>query len=148
MNTDPHNSRGDLGVLVNIIILLVGIGIGYMVGHASPIAVTSETNPEIQNLIYTDGTYSAIGNYNSPGGAETIGVSLVLKDDIITSATVTAQATRPQSKMFQDMFIGAFASQVVGKNIADLNLSKISGSSLTPKGFNDAVAKIKAQAKA
>jgi hypothetical protein len=35
----------------------------------------------------------------------------------------------------------------VGKNINDLKLTKIAGSSLTPMGFNDAVAKIKMKAK-
>jgi hypothetical protein len=35
---------------------------------------------------------------------------------------------------------------VVGKNISELQLTKVSGSSLTPQGFMDALEKIKAEA--
>jgi len=35
---------------------------------------------------------------------------------------------------------------VIGKNIADVQLSRVSGSSLTPEGFNNALATIKSQA--
>ena len=37
---------------------------------------------------------------------------------------------------------------VVGKKITDVKLDKVSGSSLTPKGFNDALEQIKTLAKA
>jgi len=97
---------------------------------------------------YKDGTYSAEGDYQSPGGAESIQVTLVLANGIVTDATVVSDATRPNSVSFQNLFISDFKQYVVGKNISDLNLTKVSGSSLTPKGFNDAVAKIKVEAQA
>lgn len=98
--------------------------------------------------MYNDGTYTATGSYTSPGGPEEIGVTLIVKDGIITDSTVEAKATRSESKEYQGIFVENYKSQVVGKSLDSLNLTKVSGSSLTPKGFNDAVEKIKAEAKA
>lgn len=95
---------------------------------------------------YRNGTFFAAGNYLSPGGLEEVDVNLVLADDIITSAEVVAKATSPTSKFFQDDFVAHYQPFVAGKSIADLHLTKISGSSLTPQGFNDALEKIKTQA--
>lgn len=97
---------------------------------------------------FKDGSYTAEGAYGSPAGPESITVALTLKNDIVTDATVTAHATAPKSKYMQNAFISGFKTLVVGKNIKDVQLEKVSGSSLTPKGFNDAVAKIQVQAKA
>lgn len=95
---------------------------------------------------YKDGTYDAIGNYISPGGDEQIDVSLTLKDGVINDINVTSLATRPTSKEKQGQFISGYKSMVVGKNIDDVSLTVVSGSSLTSTGFNDALNKIKAQA--
>jgi hypothetical protein len=46
----------------------------------------------------------------------------------------------------QTDFAANYKTQVIGKKIEGLELSKISGSSLTPKGFNDALEKIRSQA--
>jgi uncharacterized protein with FMN-binding domain len=97
---------------------------------------------------YKDGTYTATGNYTSPGGAESIEVTVTLADGVITDASVVSDAFRPESKMMQGQFISGFKAQVVGKKITDVKLTKVSGSSLTPKGWNDAIAKIQAQAQA
>jgi uncharacterized protein with FMN-binding domain len=103
--------------------------------------------PPTPQFIYKNGTYNTIGNYVSPGGAEEIDVTVTLKDDIITDATVVSKAFRPNSVKFQGQFISGFKTLVVGKKIDDVMLDKVSGSSLTPKGFNDALAEIKAEAK-
>ncbi len=95
---------------------------------------------------YKDGTYSATGNYTSPAGAEHVPVTLTLTKDVVTDVSVSVTATNPKSKYMQQVFVDNYKTQVVGKNIASLSLGKISGSSLTPQGFNDAVTKIKAQA--
>lgn len=97
---------------------------------------------------YRDGTYNAEGNYVSPGGPESIGVTITLTDGMVTDATVVAKAERPMSKKMQDQFISGYKEQVIGKNIDEIELTKVSGSSLTPKGFNDALEEIKTQAQA
>lgn len=75
-------------------------------------------------------------------------MELTLVNDVVTAATVTAKATDETSMMYQNTFIAGYKTFVVGKNIADVQLGKVSGSSLTPRGFNDAVSAIKTQAAA
>lgn len=115
----------------------------------TPQPVVPPPPPPVKKSVYKDGTYTAVGNYNSPGGDDQIQVTVTLKNDIITDATVTSLvAMGGPSKLFQNQFIAGFKQQVIGKNIADVRLTKVSGSSLTPLGWNDAIAKIEGQAKA
>ena len=101
-----------------------------------------------QTSVYKDGTYTATGSYMSPGGNEQITVTITLANDIITSSSVTAGAYDHTSLRYQDMFISGYKQYVTGQNIANVNLTYVSGSSLTPAGFNSALAQIKAAAKA
>ena len=109
---------------------------------------TGTKTPVPVAAIYKDGTYSATGSYMSPGGEDQVAVTLTLANDIITSVTVTPQAGDRTSQRYQSRFVSGYKQYVVGKNIASVNLSKVSGSSLTPIGFNAALTQIKAQAKA
>lgn len=102
---------------------------------------------EAEEFIYKNGIYSSVGNYISPGGAESIDVQMTLSNDVITHVTVVAKADLPASQFWQEAFIKGHKEFVVGKKIDEVNLTKVSGASLTPKGFNDAIAKIKVQAR-
>ncbi len=95
-----------------------------------------------------DGTYTATGSYMSPGGEDQVTVTLTIAKDIVTDVSVTPGAQDRTSQRYQQRFIAGYKQYVVGKNIASLNLGVISGSSLTPIGFNAALTQIKAQAKA
>lgn len=110
---------------------------------ATPAASSSATASA-----YKDGTYKASGSYDSPGGDETVNVTLTLKDGVVTDSTVTTSGNNPTGKMYQAKFVSGYKSQVTGKSIDSITLTKVSGSSLTPEGFNNAVAKIKTEAKA
>lgn len=115
--------------------------------NAATSSASENTNGGTPNASgYTDGTYTATGNYLSPGGAESIGVTLTLKDGVVTSAAVQTMGRERESREMQKAFAGGFKTYVIGKSIATLSVDKVSGSSLTPKGFNDAVVKIRAQA--
>ncbi len=96
---------------------------------------------------YRDGTYKATGTYTSPAGKENVSISLTLTGDVITAATFSGQAENPGSKNWQSEFSKGFNQVVVGKDIDSLSLGVVNGSSLTPKGFMDAVASVKTQAK-
>lgn len=96
---------------------------------------------------YKDGSYSADGSYRSPGGNETIGVTVSLKDNIVTAVDIKTNATG-NSAQYQTMFKNGVSDLTVGKNIDEINLSRVSGSSLTSTGFNDALDEIKNEAKA
>jgi uncharacterized protein with FMN-binding domain len=114
---------------------------------SSEAAMASSESAMLESSVYKDGTYAAKGNYNSPAGLETVDVSLTLKDDTVTNATVSGEATNPKSKVMQGNFVDGFKEFVVGKSLDDVAVDVVNGSSLTGKGFMDAVAKIKAQAK-
>lgn len=117
----------------------------------APVSSTAPATPSgtASSSTYKDGTYSVTAAYRVPEEApQSIGVELTLKNDVIVDVTVTAKATDNTSMMYQNTFIAGYKTFVVGKNIADVQLSKVSGSSLTPKGFNDALNAIKTQAEA
>lgn len=95
---------------------------------------------------YIDGTYGATGSYRSPGGTEEIGVALTIADDIVTAVTVDPQASGT-SGQYQSQFASGIASLVVGKNVDEVSVSRVSGSSLTSTGFNSALETIKNDAR-
>jgi hypothetical protein len=97
--------------------------------------------------VFKDGTYTTVGTYNSPAGSEELGVRVTLKDDIIVETESTVKATVPPSVKMQQVFIANYKPLVIGKKITEVHLTKVSGSSLTPAGFNNALVKIEAQAK-
>ncbi|HJV98187.1 MAG TPA: FMN-binding protein [Arthrobacter sp.] len=96
---------------------------------------------------YQDGTFSADGNYVSPNGTETVGVELTLASGTVTAVNITQHPSNPNTRKFQGEFASGIAAQIVGKSIDELNVSKVAGSSLTSGGFNQAVEKIKAEAR-
>lgn len=97
---------------------------------------------------YRDGTFAVTGHYETPGGSETIGVSLTVAAGVVHDATVTVEATSPTARQFQEQFATRYASQVVARNLADVKVSRVAGASLTSVGFNRAVAEIQAAARA
>jgi uncharacterized protein with FMN-binding domain len=110
--------------------------------------VANEAAASASNSQFKDGTYSATGTYTSPGGDEKIGVTLTLQNDIVTAASVAPMPVSEDGQRFQARFAKGFKQYVVGKKITDINLTTVSGSSLTPIGFKNALTQIEAQAKA
>lgn len=97
---------------------------------------------------YKDGSYTADGSYSSPGGTESISVSVTLSSGVVTTVTVTPKATSGNAAHYQKQFASGISSEVVGKNIDSISVSRVSGSSLTSSGFNSALETIKSEAKA
>lgn len=92
---------------------------------------------------YTNGEYTAEGMY---GGSKSIIVKLSLENDAIKNVEVTPNTTIKMSLGLQKKFAAAVPEVVVGRPIDDIHLDKLAGSSKTTQGFNDALAKIKAEA--
>ena len=114
---------------------------------ATPTTQTEETTQTTSGSSeYADGTYSATGSYSSPGGRESIGVTVTLENDIITSVQLENEADSPTSRDFQESFIEGVVSLVTGVNIDDADVDQVSGSSLTSRGFNEALDSIKEEA--
>ena len=108
-----------------------------------PAAVSTDTST------YADGTYDATGSYISPGGRESIKLSVTIKDGVITETSIENQATDSEAKQYQQMFSNNYKELIVGKKVTEVkSLSRVAGSSLTSNGFNDALDQIKSDAKA
>lgn len=152
-------------VIAGAITLLAAFGAGC--GSTTPSTATSPTNgndtmPPANNgamaplentgsngmaATYKDGTYNATGSYMVHAGAEQVQIGLTVKDGIVTDTTFQGTPKFPMSQRYMDMFNQNYKTMVVGKKLSEIKLGKVSGSSLTPMGFNDAVEKIKQQAK-
>jgi uncharacterized protein with FMN-binding domain len=109
---------------------------------SAPSAVRPSTQPG--QVTYVDGRYTAKGWYG--GGPSSIDVTITLANEIITDVDVIPNATNSTSLDYQQRFAGGVGAEVIGKDIDDVNLDRVAGSSTTPAGFNDALTRIKAQA--
>ena len=97
---------------------------------------------------YEDGEYTARGEYISPGGPQSVGVTVTLSNSVITAVSVDTSQTKGPSLEYQGKFAGGISDVVVGKNIDEIEVDKVSGSSLTSGGFNEAIEQIKQEAQA
>lgn len=111
----------------------------------TPTPTGTENVVDVSDL--KNGTYEAVGTYTSPAGKESIEVTVTLEDGIITDAQVEPQAVNEVSKKMQASFKEGFGVLVVGKPISEVKLGKVSASSLTSGGFNEALQKIMTEAK-
>lgn len=114
----------------------------------TPAVVPPTPSPVASPSTYKDGTYSATGAYMSPGGEDQLGVTVTLKNGLVTDVSLKLEAADNTSMRYQQRFASGYRASVVGKDISTLKVGRVSGSSLTPIGFNDAISQIKAQAKA
>lgn len=110
---------------------------------------TSDTTPSGGSSAadYKNGTYTATGSYNTPESTETIKVTVTLNSGTVSDVSVQQEPNNPQSGEYQAQFRSGYKALVAGKDIDSVSLSRVSGSSLTSIGFNDAIEQIKDQAK-
>lgn len=158
-NSTTPSTKSKAPVVIGVVLALVILGalaawaLGgnkeAEVGQQQPggAATTTSSTVPVDARTYRDGTYRADGAYVSPAGAESVSISVTLVNDVITDATFTGNATNPTSKQLQARFAAAFRQQVVGTSIDAVSLTVVNGSSLAPKGFMDALAKVKAEAR-
>lgn len=95
---------------------------------------------------YTDGTYSATGSYQTPGGEESIGVTVTLESGSVTDVQAEPMPSNPTTELYQGKFSSGIKEQIVGVPIDELSVDKVSGSSLTSGGFSNAIEQIKSEA--
>lgn len=115
-------------------------------GSANGAGMAADQDTSMMASNYKDGTYSATGTYTSPAGQEEVDVTVTLKGDIIEDVAFVGKAVNEKSVAMQGLFSDNYKPLVVGKNIDEVQLDKVSGSSLTPKGFNDSIEQIKMDA--
>lgn len=97
---------------------------------------------------YRDGSYTASGTYQTPQSVEKVTVTLTLEHDSVAAVRVTGHPQTSETVHYQGEFVAGIANAIIGKKIEDLAVTRVGGSSLTSAGFNDALVRIEAQAKA
>lgn len=107
-------------------------------------------SPVTQKTTYKDGTYKVTVNYTAPDReSHPVNVAITLKNDVVTASDVTYAATvSGPTEHYESSFAAAYKTQVVGKSLDSIYLSRVGGASLTTNAWNNAQAQIEAQAKA
>ncbi|WP_332643000.1 FMN-binding protein [Aeromicrobium sp.] len=150
MKLPTHKKFLSATAAASVLLLTAACGGSEEPADATP--TTSETSSaavdDNSSAAVNDGTYEGSGEYANQAGQSKVKVELTLADGKITDVEVTPQATNATSKGFQQKFASGIADEVVGKSLDELNVSKVSGSSLTSIGFNQAIDQIKADATA
>lgn len=95
---------------------------------------------------YEDGTYEAEGFYSTPGGTDSIVLTVELENGVIVDTELEQRPTSGNAEEFQSRFASGYEELVVGRDIDEVRLSRVAGSSLTSNGFNDALEKIREEA--
>lgn len=111
---------------------------------ATPVPVVDSAQPA--GSPFRDGDYVSTGRYLTPGGNESIEVTLKVQGGVITAATSRTEATSPTARQFQEQFRVAIAAQVVARPLASVDVDVVAGASLTSLGFDDALARIRMEA--
>jgi uncharacterized protein with FMN-binding domain len=93
---------------------------------------------------FADGEYSATGWYGSlPSHHD---VTLTIESGAVTDVEITTPAEDETSLGYQQRFAAALPEAIVGKDVADLAVDRLAGSSGCSEGFMDALAKNKEEA--
>jgi uncharacterized protein with FMN-binding domain len=93
-----------------------------------------------------DGTYRGTGDYDTPGGPESVAVTLTVRSGIVRAVTVTGSGTTPNAQHYEAAFESGISGVVVGRKLAGLTVGAVSGSSLTGAGFDAALDVIRREA--
>jgi len=141
-------------IIAVLVLAVIGIGFTFFqtnkqVTPATPVAKTTTTDTEMATAAndYKDGAYTTSVMYLNPAKAEyKLEVSLTLNGDLVTDAQIIYSQGAEKDPNAQK-FEAAYRTEVIGKDIDTLNLSRVGGASLTTGGFNNALTNIKADAK-
>ncbi len=158
-------NKAVIGIIVVVLLAVVGGGTFYLVQQnnspassgsttttdttSSSASATSSTDANSTSSgTYTDGSYDAEANFQTPDGVDAITVNVTLKDGIITSVNADTQSNSRESQQYDDAFLARYQGEVEGKTIDEVQLRRVAGASLTSNGFNDALDEIRQNANA
>lgn len=142
-------------IIALLIIAVIGVGFTFFQTNKSdtPAPTTQETSvPTASTAVsdvatYKNGSHVTKVSYMTPKRNEYLmDVTLVLENDIITDAQIVySQGAEKDPNAAK--FDAAYRTEVIGKDIDTINLSRVGGASLTTGAFNSAVTNIKNDAK-
>ena len=158
---ESSHSRSQKTVAAFVVITVVGLLVagGVILDGQSSAVDTAESGTSTTvvdsaaggssaaSALYRDGTYTATSTYRTPETREAITVTVTLQGGSVSASKVAQTPQDRESAQYQDDFAQGYTQYVVGKSIDSIRLSRVSGSSLTSGGFNDALEQIKEQAR-
>jgi uncharacterized protein with FMN-binding domain len=109
-------------------------------------APTTAPPATVEGPDYRDGEYTARGWYGGLPSHQD--VTLTLDAGVVTAVSMTTPAENPTSLGHQQDFAEAVPDEVIGRDVDDVQVSRLAGASGCSEGFMDALAKIKADAAA
>jgi uncharacterized protein with FMN-binding domain len=110
----------------------------------APAAPTEPTQEDA--LSYRDGQYTATGWYGGLPSHQD--VTLTVTNDTVTAVSITTPAEDDTSLGYQQRFADALPTAIVGRDIDELAVDRLAGSSGCSEGFMNALDQIKADAAA
>lgn len=117
--------------------------------NTDTVPVTDVVSGESMNAVYADGIYSAEATYLTPRRTEHIvSIELTIENDVVTASNVTfdGKVEGESSNDSQARFADTYTTEIIGMKLDDISLARVGGASLTSMAFNDAKAKIAAEA--
>lgn len=91
------------------------------------------------------GTFVGEASYSTGRAVHELDVSLTLENNIVVAADIDYDGTGEPSTPILRSFNEAYQAEVIGKPVAQVNLSRVGGASWTSDAFNEAVSQIEAQ---
>lgn len=143
-------------IIAVLAIVVIAIGFTFLQPNKKPVTEettrTTATNTPTTEVVtqtndYQNGAHVATITYLTPIKNEyRLDVSLILENDIVTDAQIIYSQGAEKDPNAQ-RFETAYRTEVIGKDIDTINLSRVGGASLTTGAFNNALADIKTDAK-
>lgn len=143
-----------------LIITIIGVGFTLLQNRTDEEMITSEQATEIARTTdeepavmeteasstYINGSYTTEVFYLTPARDEyQMDITVTLQNDIVIDSTIVysrGAEVDPNPQRFNK----AYKAEIIGKNIDEINLSRVGGASLTSTAFNEGLDLIKEQA--
>lgn len=109
----------------------------------TPFATIQQPRPT--NIVSAKRNFLETIDYQVRGFGESIDVSVNLKNNIVSDLKINHTPKDGESVLYHDSFDGEIRPLVVGKNIKEVNVSRVAGASFTTDAFMQAVDKIRSQ---
>lgn len=142
--------------VIALIVVVIGTGVYFITSYSNN--QNTATSPRGQEIVvdpnnngvnespYADGTYSGTNVYNTPAGDHTLTVNLTLQNGMVVAAETVHDDLAGLSTETAARFDSLYSTEVIGKQLDEVSLSRVGGASLTSVAFNNAVAEIKTAA--
>lgn len=93
------------------------------------------------------GVFTGEASYSTGRAIHELVVTLTLENDIVVATDMLYDGDGEPATPMLTSFNDAYETEVIGKDIDDIELSRVGGASWTSDAFNEAVAEIKASAR-